>query len=206
MEKELLDTVYGYLESYGYFAIFLITILETSVFLGMFIPGDTVVILSGFLASKDLLNLLVIIIIASTGAIIGDNIGYFIGKKLGEPFLLKYGRIFGFKKEYLNKSHEFFDRFGGMAIVLGRFTSIVRTFVPVVAGISEMNYKKFLFYNVFGAVLWACVFSVAGYVFGKNLDMLVRYIGLAGTAVIIAFLAVIGFFIVLYKNGRFKNG
>ncbi len=205
MEKEILDIVYRYLSSYGYVAILLITTLETSVFLGMFVPGDTVVLLSGFLASRDVLNLFIVILTASLGAIIGDNIGYFIGKKFGEPFLLKYGKKFGFKKEYLDKSHEFFERFGGMAIVLGRFTSIVRTFVPVVAGISEMSYRKFLFYNVLGAVLWACVFSIAGYVFGKNLDMLIKYVGLGGTILIVILVGLIGFFVVLYKNGKLKK-
>ena len=206
MEKDILETIYSYIQTYGYLAIFIITTLETSAFLGMFIPGDTVVVLSGFLASKGILNLLGIILVASTGAIIGDNIGYFIGRKFGEPFLLKYGKKFKFKKEYLDKSHEFFERFGGMAIVLGRFTSIVRTFVPVVAGISEMSYKKFLFYNVLGAVIWASVFSIAGYLFGKNLDMLLKYIGLGGTILILSLVALVGFFYILYKNGRFKNG
>ena len=205
MEKDILETVYSYIQTYGYFAIFLITTLETSVFLGMFVPGDTVVVLSGFFASKEVLNLFLVILIASTGAVIGDNIGYFIGRKFGEPFLLKYGKRFRFKKEYLDKSHEFFERFGGMAIVLGRFTSIVRTFVPVVAGISEMSYKKFLFYNVLGAVIWASTFSIAGYLFGKNLDMLLRYIGFSGTALILAMLALIGFFFILYRNGKFNG-
>ncbi len=206
MEKELLDTIYNYLSLYGYLAIFVITTLETSVFLGMFVPGDTVVLLSGFLASRDILNLLFVILVSTVGAVIGDNIGYFIGKKFGEPFLLKYGKKFGFKKEYLDKSHEFFEKFGGMAIVLGRFTSLIRTFVPVVAGISEMSYKKFLFYNILGAVLWASVFSTAGYIFGKNLDMLIKYIGISGTVIIIVLISLTGFFLLIYKNGKIKNG
>ncbi len=205
MEKDILNFIYSYIQSYGYFSILIITTLETSVFLGMFVPGDTVVLLSGFLASKDILNLLVVILVATTGAVIGDNIGYFIGRKLGEPFLIKYGKKFGFKKDYLDKSHEFFERFGGLAIVLGRFTSIIRTFVPVVAGISEMNYRKFLIYNVLGAFVWATVFTTAGYIFGKNLDMLMKYLGLSGTILVIAIVALVGFFFIVYRNGRYKN-
>ena len=164
------------LQLWGYPIVFLSALLEATPFFGIFIPGQTIVIIGGFFAKLDLLNLYYIMILASLGAIIGDLVGYILGRKYGYSFIRDYGKYFFFKKEYFKRTKELMNEYTGKTMIIGRFNSITRAFAPFVAGSSKVPFKKFLFYNIAGGISWGGFFSLVGYIFGKAYKVASRYI------------------------------
>ncbi|HLC61863.1 MAG TPA: DedA family protein [Candidatus Nanoarchaeia archaeon] len=164
------------LQLWGYPIVFLSALLEATPFFGIFIPGQTIVIIGGFFAKLDLLNLYYIMILASLGAIIGDLVGYILGRKYGYSFIRDYGKYFFFKKEYFKRTKELMNEYTGKTMIIGRFNSITRAFAPFVAGSSKVPFKKFLFYNIAGGISWGVFFSLVGYIFGKAYKVASRYI------------------------------
>ncbi|MBI2656091.1 DedA family protein [Candidatus Woesearchaeota archaeon] len=151
--------------AWTYVILFLIVFAETGLVVTPFLPGDSLLFAAGAFAAVDSLNILVLLIIFLAAAILGDTINYSAGKFLGSKAFEKYPRVF--KDEYLLKTKNFYDKYGSKTIVLSRFVPIVRTFAPFIAGVGRMNYFKFLFYNVFGAILWVALFVLGGYFFGN---------------------------------------
>ncbi|HUU40287.1 MAG TPA: bifunctional DedA family/phosphatase PAP2 family protein, partial [Desulfatiglandales bacterium] len=186
MESKILAVLLPQFTHWGYYIIILITFLETSAFLGLLVPGETVVVMAGLLVTRGVLELGDVICAASLGAIMGDTVGYFIGRRFGKEFFLKYGHYFLFKKEYLDEAKDFFDKHGGKAVFLGRFMAWLRSFAPVVAGILKMPYQKFLLFNVPGGIAWAITFSLLGYLVGNSWDIIRTYLGRLG---ILAFIS-----------------
>jgi membrane-associated protein len=139
--------------------------METGLVVTPFLPGDSLLFAAGALSAMGSLNILLLYGLMLVAAIIGDTVNYWIGHKLGRDVF--DGRSRFFKKEYLEEAEEFYAKHGGAAIFLGRFVPIVRTFVPFVAGVSEMSYKHFLAYNIFGAFTWVSLFLFGGYWFGN---------------------------------------
>jgi membrane protein DedA with SNARE-associated domain len=204
--KKILSLLVAHAHPYGYFIILLITALEDSVFLGMFVPGDTVVILSGLLASRGFMRLPLVIGLASLGAIFGDNIGYFLGRRYGLPFLIKHGRRLHIREKHLGKTQEFFHKHGGKSVILGRFVVYIRTFVPVVAGLSKMDYKIFMVYNAAGGILWASVFAAIGFLFGESWEKINQILGATGAAVFfLAVIVVISYLLIRHRHSTTKN-
>ncbi len=185
METKILALLLPHLAHWGYYIVILMTFLETSAFLGLLVPGETVVVMAGLLASRGIIELGDVIWAASLGAVMGDTVGYFIGHRFGEGFFLKYGHYFFFKKDYLDEAKGFFDKHGGKTVFLGRFMTWLRAFAPVVAGISKMPYQRFLFFNVAGGIAWAIIFSLLGYFAGNSWSIIREYLGRMG---ILAFL------------------
>ncbi len=148
-----------------YFILFLIIFAETGLVVTPFLPGDSLLFAAGTFASLGSLNVIWLFITLLAAAILGDTINYSIGKFLGSKAFEKYPRIF--KKEYLDKTHNFYEKYGTKTIVLARFVPIVRTFAPFIAGVGKMTYFKFLFYNVFGGIIWVALFVFGGYFFGN---------------------------------------
>ena len=155
-----------------YVILFLIIFCETGLVVTPFLPGDSLLFALGALAAlDDGLNVWILLSTLTVAGIIGDTVNYHIGKKLGMKVFEKETRFF--KKQYLLDTQAFYDRWGAFTIIAARFAPIARTFAPFVAGIGTMNYKKFLSYNVIGAIAWVFTFILAGYFFG-NLPVVKR--------------------------------
>ena len=163
------------IETVGYVGLFCIIFAETGLLVGFFLPGDSLLFTAGFLASQDLLNIWILIPVCFVAAVIGDAVGYYIGNRYGRRLFQREESRF-FKPQYLLKAEAFFREKGGMAIILARFMPVVRTFVPVVAGIGSMKYRDFVTYNVVGAVLWAIGLPLAGYFLGSAIPSVDRYL------------------------------
>ena len=161
------DYIGGFILKYGhltYVMMFLIIFIETGLVAAPFLPGDSLLFVAGTFAAQGSLNIIILIILLSVAAVLGDSVNYWIGSYFGEKFLSKARFI---KRGHLEKTKDFYSRHGGKTIIYARFIPIVRTFAPFVAGIGRMNYKRFLLFNVTGGILWVALFALAGYYFGK---------------------------------------
>lgn len=152
--------------SAGYAGLFAIVFAETGLLAGFFLPGDSLLVTAGLLASQGVLDIWTLNFLLIAAAILGDSTGYLIGHTAG-PRLFKKENSFFFKKEYLDRTHHFFEKYGGKTIILARFVPIVRTFAPTVAGVGRMSYRKFLFFNVIGGLLWVVGMTLTGYFLGR---------------------------------------
>lgn len=159
--KELLDSLSPYAE----FAVWLIIFAETGLLIGFFLPGDSLLFTAGLLAGQGKLDIWLVVSGAFVFAIVGDQVGYTVGSRLGPRLFSKTeSRIF--KQEYVERTKAFFEKHGPKTIVIARFVPIVRTFAPVLAGVGEMPRKTFFRYNVIGAALWAIGITMLGYALG----------------------------------------
>lgn len=154
----------------GYAGLFAIVFAETGLLIGFFLPGDTLLISAGLLIQQDKVNLdlwfLIPLLIAA--AILGDAVGYQVGKHTG-PRLFKREDSRLFHRDHLERAKHFYDRHGGKTIVIARFLAFIRTFAPTVAGAASMPYSRFAAFNVLGAVLWVPSMTLMGYFFGKTI-------------------------------------
>ena len=150
-----------------YFILCLIIFCETGLVATPFLPGDSLLFAAGMLtASTGILNIWLLIPLLIISAILGDNVNYFVGKIFGEKvFEIKFLKRF-IKREYLDKTHAFYEKHGGKTIIMARFVPIVRTFAPFAAGLGKMNYSKYITFCLIGGVLWVCLLSLAGYYLG----------------------------------------
>ncbi|ATM86626.1 DedA family protein [Yersinia massiliensis] len=151
-----------------YAILFLILFCETGLVVTPFLPGDSLLFVAGALASlpSNDLNVHIMVALMVTAAIIGDAVNYTIGRVFGEKlFSDPDSKIF--RRSYLDKTHQFYEKHGGKAIILARFVPIIRTFAPFVAGMGKMSYRHFAAYNVIGALVWVLLFTYAGYLFGN---------------------------------------
>ena len=149
-----------------YGILFVIIFCETGLVVTPFLPGDSLLFAIGSLCAIGAMDLTTSMVLLAVAAILGDTANYWIGSKVGpRVFTQKQNKFF--KKEHLERTHAFYEKYGGKTIVIARFVPIVRTFAPFVAGIGAMTYGKFLFYNVFGALLWVVGLTIAGYYFGN---------------------------------------
>jgi membrane-associated protein len=190
--KEIIDFVLhinqhlqDFVQAYGalvYALLFLIVFAETGLVVTPFLPGDSLLFAAGALAANEAnnLNVFLIIVLLIAAALLGDNTNYFIGKylaKKGEGAKL-FG-LFTIRKDYLDKTHSFYEKHGARTIIIARFVPIVRTFAPFVAGVGSMTYSKYITYCIAGAIVWVTMLTLAGYMFGniewvkKNFELVV---------------------------------
>jgi membrane-associated protein len=158
----------------GLYLVAVIIFAETGLFAGFFLPGDSLLFVSGLIiANKPSpfadgpLNLLYWVLLISVAGIVGNSVGYWFGRKTG-PLLFERRDTWLFKRKHITQAHEFYDKKGGAAIILARFLPIVRTFAPIVAGVVKMDRKKFFFYNVVGSFAWVASMMAAGFLLGEN--------------------------------------
>ncbi len=172
------------IEAGGLLLIALIIFAESGLLVGFFLPGDTLLFSAGLLASQGEFSLGWLIVTTIAAAVIGDNVGYSIGRRTGRRMFSKKDSIL-FRHEYVEKAEEFYEKHGGKTIILARFTPIVRTFAPVVAGIGKMDRKKFMLYNIVGGILWGGGLTSAGYWLGSKIPHLDKYIELVIVTVVL---------------------
>lgn len=185
----------------GVLLIALIIFAESGLLIGFFLPGDTLLFGAGLAASQGELSLPWLIAAVVLAAIIGDNVGYSIGRRTGHRIFNKKDGIL-FKQEYLEKSEKFYEAHGGKTIILARFTPIVRTFAPVVAGASKMTRQRFFAFNVLGGILWGAGMPLLGYFIGSKIPGLDKYIELVIIGVVILSLLLAFSHILRDKNTR----
>lgn len=152
--------------TFTYVILFLIIFAETGLVITPFLPGDSLLFAVGAFASKGYLDIYFVYILLFIAAVIGDSINYNIGKIIGPKVFHEKNTKF-FKKEYLDKTEKFYEKYGAKTIIIARFMPIIRTFAPFVAGIGKMNYREFFLFNVIGAFLWVTILLFAGYFFGQ---------------------------------------
>jgi membrane-associated protein len=167
IDKHLIEVIqhYGF---WTYLILFLIIFCETGLVVTPFLPGDSLLFAAGALAAVDTtgtLNVWLLFVLLAAAAIAGDTVNYFIGRFFGHKvFELNLPFV---KKEYLDRTHEFFEKYGGKTIILARFVPIVRTFAPFVAGVGNMTYSRFITYNIIGGLAWIALFVFGGYLIGN---------------------------------------
>jgi membrane protein DedA with SNARE-associated domain len=165
---------------WAYAIVFLITTLESSAFLGLLAPGESVVLFAGFLAEREIMNLRVLIPLVAVGAILGDTIGYEIGRHLGRPWLIRHGRKVGVRPKHLERAQAFFEKHGPKAVFFGRWVGFARALVPFIAGSTRMRYRTFLLYNAMAAVSWTVGTLLIGYFAGASWRVVEKWIGRSG--------------------------
>ena len=186
--KHLLAQVYdvrGLIEWGGTVLVCAIVFVETGMFVGFFLPGDSLLVTAGVFAAAGHLKLASLLSLVTVCAIAGDQLGYAIGRRAGNSL---YGRKDSrfFKHEHLQHAHDFYERYGGKTVILARFIPIIRTFCPPVAGAAKMNYARYLTYDIFGGFLWVWSMVLAGYTLGRsvpNVEKRIHYV-IAGVIVI----------------------
>lgn len=188
-----------YMLAYGYWAIFFGVMLENA---GIPVPGETILLVGGYFASTGEFHIGLVMLIAATGAVIGDNIGFAIGHHYGRGFLLRVGRFFFLTPKRFAHMENYFESHGNKTILVARFITGLRVFAAVLAGASrKMPWRVFFAYNVAGAFLWSIVITTLGYLFGASLPLLVKWVGRSGTILLITAI-VIG--VILWRIRRHR--
>ena len=159
----------------GYIGLFAVIFAETGLFLGFFLPGDSLLFVAGLLASGGVLSLPALLMIVFTAAVLGNVVGYMFGLRMGASLFKREDSLL-FKKSHVQKAEDFFNRYGAKTIVLARFMPIVRTFAPILAGVGRMNFREFFFYNVIGGFLWSFGLLLGGFFLGQAVPDVDRYI------------------------------
>lgn len=193
----MLDRILEFLDPYlgvpwGYVVVGLATLLENSVGAGVIVPGETLVIVGGFYARIGELWLPAVSLVAVSGAIVGDNIGYWIGRRYGRGFLERHGPKLFVTPERLLAAERYYGSHGGKTVFLGRFVPVVRSVGFIVAGVAHMRWRRFLAYDVAGAVIWGVGHTVLGYALGASYQRWERYATPVGLAILLVLLFLIG--------------
>jgi len=192
------------IKSLGYFGVWAIVFAESGLLIGFFLPGDSLLFTAGFVASQQLLDIWVLIIGSFICAVLGDNVGYFTGNRLGRR-LFQREDSWLFRKKYLLQATNFYEKYGAKTIVLARFVPIVRTFAPIVAGIGAMNYRTFMTYNLVGGFIWTFGLTLLGFYLGKSLpaEQVDKYLlPIIGIIIVVSLLPSIIHVIQEKKNSR----
>jgi membrane-associated protein len=186
----------------GYALLVAIVFTETGLLVGFFLPGDSLLITAGLVAATGALDIWWLNLLLCAAAIAGDSVGYAIGARLG-PRLFTRERSLLFHPGHIERTRRFYDRYGAKTIVIARFVPIIRTFAPVVAGVGQMRYRRFIFYNVAGGVGWVVSMTWAGYLLGQVVPDLDQYIHVLVAVVIV--LSVIPIVIEIVRERRKRS-
>lgn len=191
MQERILELLVPYLQQFGYPTLFLLTFLETSAFLGLVAPGEAIIVLCGFYAFRGVLDPWLVGAIAASGAVLGDQVGYLLGRTYGHGLVKRFGKYLLFDEKRLRATERYYLRHGGKTVFFGRFMSILRSFGPVVAGISRMRWSTFFPWSLASCVVWGIAFTLIGYFFGKSWAIIDQYMGWGGAAAFVAGIALV---------------
>jgi len=167
--KFLIDFLLNLLGNYVYLGLWFVIFAETGLAVGFFLPGDSLLVVSGLFAAAGKLNITLVLLAFFLGSVLGDNTGYWIGRGMGKT-LFNRESSWVFKPSRVEKAKHFFEKYGVKTVVLARFVPIVRTFAPLVVGAAEMPYSKFLFFSIIGGLLWINSMVLAGYFLGGVIE------------------------------------
>ena len=176
----------------GYALLVAIVFTETGLLVGFFLPGDSLLITAGLVAGAGGLNIWWVNVLLMAAAIVGDSVGYAIGFRTGPRIFTREDSLL-FNRRHLIRTREFYERYGGKTIVLARFIPIIRTFAPVVAGVGQMKYRRFLFYNVFGGIGWVASLTWAGFLLGQTIPNIDKHVHVVvAMVVVLSVLPIVG--------------
>jgi membrane-associated protein len=183
----------------GYVGLTIIIFAETGLLVGFFLPGDSLLVTAGLLAADPAfgLNVWLLGLILTVAAVVGDTVGYHVGKATGPRIFTRENSLF-FHKDHLLKAQAFYEKHGGKTIIIARFMPIVRTFAPVVAGVGQMRYASFLAYNVVGGVLWIWSMLITGYVLAKTVPGVAKHV--EKVILVVVFLSILPGIIAWWRN------
>ena len=168
----------------GLLLIGAIIFAESGMFVGFFLPGDTLLLAAGVFAAQGKISVISVIAVVTIAAIAGDNVGYHIGKRYGRKLFSKPDGVI-FRQQYVEQAENFYEKWGSKTMLLAHFVPIVRTFAPPVAGVAHMNYKQFVIFDAIGILAWAITVTMVGYWFGSKIPNIDNYIMLAVGAVVV---------------------
>jgi len=181
-------------ETLGYAGLFFVVFAESGLFFGFFLPGDSLLFSAGILASVGFFNVWELALLLSLGAVLGDSVGFWFGRKVGTKIFSREDSWF-FHKRHVKQTEDFYETYGTQTVILARFVPVVRTFAPILAGVGKMKYEKFLKYNIIGGVLWSFVLVYVGYIIGSVMPNAGKYVTILVIIIIIlSFLPIIGEF------------
>lgn len=204
-----IEHILSLLNSHGIWAVYTglfgVIFAESGLFFGFFLPGDSLLFTTGFLAQKGVfgLNIYILMLGYFLAAVAGDNVGYSFGRKFGKRLFNKKDSLL-FHKDNLLKAQKFYEKYGKKTIILARFVPIVRTFAPIVAGIGDMHYSTFFAYNIIGGILWAIGLPLAGFFLGGLIPQSEKYLEVI--VLTIVFLSLIPTFVHLIKDAESRDG
>lgn len=193
------STLTNLLHTYGYPLVGLFVGIESS---GIPFPGETMLVTAAVYAGTGHLSILWVIVAGAVGAIVGDNLGFTVGRTGGRPLVLRYGRYVRVKPEHLERAERFFEVHGDKTVFLGRFVAVLRAWAALLAGINRMPWSKFLVYNAAGGIVWATIYGLLGYTLGHNLPLLDKVLRILGTAGVVGavLVAVIAYIVWKRRN------
>lgn len=168
----LLQTGSQYLSAYGYYFLFLAAVLENVPFVGLFMPGEVIVVAAGFFAARGELRLLMVIVVAVVGGIMGNNFGYWLGYYGGRPLIERLAKRFHVDHGHLKYAEEYFENHGSKTVFFGRYMAGIKAFITALAGASRMDYGIFLSYSSLGIISWTLLAALLGYFFGEYFDLI----------------------------------
>lgn len=183
----LLHHLHEFVSNYGYFAVFVLVALEST---GVPMPGETALVSAAVLAGRGDLQISLVIASAAAAAIVGDNVGYWIGREFGFPLIYRYGRYIRVDEGRLKVAQYLFQRHGGKIVFFGRFVAVLRAFAAFLAGVNRLAWPRFLVFNALGGVVWATIFGLGGYALGQAFEHYARPVGVI--ALIAAVVGAIG--------------
>lgn len=190
------------IETGGYLGLFAIIFAESGLLVGFFLPGDSLLFTAGFLASKQVLSLPILLVTCFIAAVLGDNVGYTFGHRVGKKLFKRSDSIL-FHKDNVLKAQAFYEKHGAKTIVIARFMPVVRTFAPIVAGIGSMHYRTFVVYNMVGGLLWAVGLNLMGFFLGSIIKDVDKY--LLPIVVLIILASIAPTFIHIFKDPHHRQ-
>jgi membrane-associated protein len=200
MLQGVLDAIRSVPPALAYVIIGLLVFGEAAVFVGFVFPGETAVLLGGFLASQGHLDIRTLIVLVVVCAIVGDTVGYEVGKHLG-PRVVRM-RVFQKRQARIDKAQDMLRRRGGPAVFLGRWTAFFRAVMPGIAGLSRMRYRTFLLWNALGGLVWGVTYSLVGYFAGASYQKIASYLG-KGSAIVVALIVIVA--VIVWRVRRKKR-